>query len=69
MKAAIFEKQGIENLKVKDDVEEPKITDNDVLIGVMVAGVNPIDYRAVFGGVETKPLPHIPGSELSGVVR
>ena len=32
MKAAIFEKPGIENLKINDDVEQPKITDHDVLI-------------------------------------
>lgn len=67
MKAAIFERPGLEFLKLID-VEEPKITDHDVLIRVKVAGVNPIDYRAVSGGVEVKPLPHTPGSELSGVV-
>jgi D-arabinose 1-dehydrogenase-like Zn-dependent alcohol dehydrogenase len=33
-----------------------------------VAGVNPIYFRAVSGGVDVKPLPHIPGAELSGVV-
>src|SRR5215469_15405437 len=27
-----FEKPGIENLKINDDVEQPKITDHDVLI-------------------------------------
>jgi D-arabinose 1-dehydrogenase-like Zn-dependent alcohol dehydrogenase len=34
-----------------------------------VAGVNPIYFRAVSGGVDVKPLPHIPGAELSGVVK
>jgi len=67
VKAVIFERPGLEFLKLID-VEEPKITDHDVLIRVKVAGVNPIDYRAVSGGVEVKPLPHIPGAELSGVV-
>ena len=33
-----------------------------------MAGVNPIYFRAVSGGVDVKPLPHIPGAELSGVV-
>ena len=37
MKAAIFEKPGIDNLKIKNDVEKPKITDYDVLIKVKVA--------------------------------
>lgn len=30
MKAAIFEKPGLDNLKVGDSVEKPKITDHDV---------------------------------------
>jgi hypothetical protein len=30
MRAAIFEKQGLDNLNVKEDVEQPTITDNDV---------------------------------------
>jgi NADPH:quinone reductase-like Zn-dependent oxidoreductase len=67
VEAAVFERRGLEFLKLID-VEEPKITDHDVLIRVKVAGVNPIDYRALSGGIEVKPLPHIPGAELSGVV-
>jgi NADPH:quinone reductase-like Zn-dependent oxidoreductase len=68
MKAAIFEKPGLENLKINHDVELPKITDHDVLIRVKMAGVNPIDNTTVSGAREIKPLPHIPGAETSGVV-
>ena len=68
MKPAIFEKPGIENLKIRHDVEQPKITDHDVLIRVKMAGVNPIDHITVSGTREIKPLPHIPGAETSGVV-
>jgi NADPH:quinone reductase-like Zn-dependent oxidoreductase len=68
MKAAIFEKPGLENLKINHDVELPKITDHDVLIRVKMAGVNPIDHITVSGTREIKPLPHIPGAETSGVV-
>jgi NADPH:quinone reductase-like Zn-dependent oxidoreductase len=68
MKAAIFEKPGLENLKVIDDAQEPKVSDHDVLIKVKATGINPIDYRAVLGGVKVKPLPHIPGAEISGVI-
>jgi len=49
MRAAIFEKQGFENLQVKDDVQNPKVSDYDVLIKVIVAGVNPIDYYVISG--------------------
>ena len=68
MKAAIFEKPGLENLKIKHDVEQPKITDHDVLIRVKMAGVNPIDHITVSGTRGIKPLPHIPGAETSGVI-
>jgi len=68
MKAAIFEKPGLENLKIKHDVEQPKITDHDVLIRVKVAGVNPIDHFVVSGTRPIKPIPHIPGAETSGVI-
>jgi NADPH:quinone reductase-like Zn-dependent oxidoreductase len=49
MKAAIFEKPGLENLKINHDVELPKITDHDVLVRVKMAGVNPIDNTTVSG--------------------
>ncbi|MDQ6862844.1 MAG: alcohol dehydrogenase catalytic domain-containing protein [Thermoproteota archaeon] len=68
MKAAIFEKPGLENLKIKHDVEQPKITDHDVLIRVEAAGVNPIDHFVVSGTRPIKPVPHIPGAETSGVI-
>ncbi len=68
MKAAIFEKPGLENLKIKHDLEQPKITDHDVLIRVKSAGVNPIDHFAVSGTRAIKPIPHIPGAETSGVI-
>lgn len=68
MKAVIFEKPGLDNLKVGDNVEKPKITDHDVLIRVKTVGVNPIDHFAVSGAREVKPLPHIPGVEISGII-
>jgi len=68
MKATIFEKPGLEKLKINHDVELPKITDHDVLIRVKMAGVNPIDNTTVSGTREIKPLPHISGAERSGVV-
>ena len=49
MRAAIFEKQGFENLKIKDNVQNPEVSDYDVLIKVISAGVNPIDYYVISG--------------------
>jgi NADPH:quinone reductase-like Zn-dependent oxidoreductase len=69
MKAAVFEKPGLENLKIMDNVDEPKINDHDILIKVKVTGVNPIDYFVVSGALpKMYPLPHIPGAETSGIV-
>jgi D-arabinose 1-dehydrogenase-like Zn-dependent alcohol dehydrogenase len=68
MKAVIFEKQGLDNLHLKEDVDLPTMTEYDVLIKVRAAGVNPLDYITIssLGGIN--PLPHIPGVEISGIV-
>jgi NADPH:quinone reductase-like Zn-dependent oxidoreductase len=69
MKAAVFEKPGLENLKVTDNAQQPKIGDHDVLIRVRLAGINPIDHFVVSGALpKIDPLPHIPGAESSGVI-
>jgi NADPH:quinone reductase-like Zn-dependent oxidoreductase len=70
MRAAVFDKPGIENLRVMDNVEKPKLANPDnVLIKVKVAGLNPIDNVVVSGSIPTvRPIPHIPGAEVSGIV-
>ena len=49
MRAVIFEKQGFDNLKIKDKMQNPEVLDYDVLIKVIAAGVNPIDYYVISG--------------------
>ena len=69
MRAAIFEKPGLENLRVTDNAERPKISDHDILIKVKMAGINPIDSFVVSGALpKIDPLPHIPGAESSGTI-
>ena len=69
MKAAIFEKPGIENLEIRHNVGEPKLTDyDDVLVRVRMCGVNPIDHMVTSCAVPVRPLPHIPGCEISGTI-
>ncbi|MDQ4067248.1 MAG: alcohol dehydrogenase catalytic domain-containing protein [Thermoproteota archaeon] len=69
MKAAIFEAPGLENLKVIDNAEEPRISDHHVLIKVKVAGINPIDHIVASGSLpKVDPVPHIPGAESSGII-
>lgn len=69
MKAAIFEKPGLENLDVKENVVEPKTTDHDVLVKVKMCGINPVDYIVVSSSLpKLYPLPHIPRAEISGII-
>jgi NADPH:quinone reductase-like Zn-dependent oxidoreductase len=65
MRAAVFERQGLD---VIEDVQQPTRVDYDVLIKVKAAGVNPIDYLMVSNIPGIKPLPHIPGVEVTGVI-
>jgi NADPH:quinone reductase-like Zn-dependent oxidoreductase len=69
MKAAILEKPGLENLKVIDNLEKPRIDGHGVLIKVKVTGINPIDHFVVSGALpKIEPIPHVPGAESSGIV-
>jgi NADPH:quinone reductase-like Zn-dependent oxidoreductase len=68
MKAVIFEKQGLDNLHLKEDIQLPTITEYDVLIKVRAAGINPLDYITVSSVGGINPLPHIPGAEITGIV-
>jgi NADPH:quinone reductase-like Zn-dependent oxidoreductase len=68
MKAVIFDKQGLDNLHLKEDIEPPTITEYDVLIKVRAAGINPLDYITVSSVGGINPLPHIPGAEITGIV-
>ncbi len=69
MRAAIFEKPGLENLKVTDNADRPKISDHDILIKVKMTGVNPIDSFVVSGALpKLNPVPHVPGAESSGII-
>lgn len=76
MKAVYFNNYGLKNLNVKE-YTDPKITESDdVIIRTKMVGVNPIDYFTVTGkyglntdqSLESKPFPHIPGVEISGIV-
>jgi NADPH:quinone reductase-like Zn-dependent oxidoreductase len=67
VKALVFDRSGLDNLKAKD-IEAPSVGSHDVLIKIKMAGVNPIDYRVVSTMPNVKPMPHIPGTEFAGTV-
>lgn len=66
MKALVFERNGLENLKYTT-YPDPNVGPNEVLVKVVMAGVNPVDYYTV-NGLKVNPIPHIPGVEFAGEV-
>jgi len=66
MYALVFNKNGMENLKYTE-YKDPSVNDNEVLIKVRIAGVNPVDYFTVVS-MNVNPIPHIPGVEFAGEV-
>ncbi|MGC9112989.1 alcohol dehydrogenase catalytic domain-containing protein [Acidilobus sp.] len=50
------------------DIDDPRPGYGQVVVKVVEAGVNPIDYFAVSGMGRVEPMPHIPGAEFAGVV-
>jgi NADPH:quinone reductase-like Zn-dependent oxidoreductase len=73
MKAVVLhEYGGPEKLKFEDNVPEPQISGNTVLIAAAAASVNPIDWKVRSGRRQKDvPLsfPAILGRDVSGVVR
>lgn len=75
MKALLFSQPGLQNLTL-EDCQTPDLSENEVLVETRCMGVNPIDYYTVTGlhgtdGPKMKilPFPHIPGTEIAGVVK
>jgi len=73
MKAVVLhENGGPEKLKFEDDVPEPQISGDTVLIAAAAASVNPIDWKIRLGARQKDfPLsfPAILGRDVSGIVR
>jgi len=62
---------GPEELAVRDDLPEPPVGPDTVLVRVHAAGVNPVDYKICRGGMAAAyphHFPLIPGWDLAGVV-
>jgi NADPH:quinone reductase-like Zn-dependent oxidoreductase len=67
MRALVFEKNGLDNLKMRE-ISSPSLKPDEVLIDVVMAGVNPVDYSVVESIPNVKPKPHIPGAEFTGEI-
>ena len=69
MKAVYFEKHGGPDVLKFGEIADPSIGSEDVLIDVKACALNHLDIwvRQGLPGVSV-PMPHIPGSDVSGVV-
>ncbi|KAI7725359.1 hypothetical protein M8C21_029707, partial [Ambrosia artemisiifolia] len=71
MKAWKYDEYGsVDVLKVASDVSVPEINDDQVLVKVVAAALNPIDYKRRLGYFKAtdSPLPITPGYDVAGVV-
>ncbi|HEY0186951.1 MAG TPA: NADP-dependent oxidoreductase [Cellulomonas sp.] len=62
---------GADVLRVVDDRPEPHIGPDSVLVKVVAAGINPVDYKVREGylrGLIDTDLPAVPGWDVAGVV-
>lgn len=62
-----FHKYGKSDQLVLDNILLPIPSAKEVLVRIIVAGVNPIDWR-LREGFKQVPLPSIPGAEASGII-
>lgn len=73
MKAVrLYEYGGPENLRYEDNVPEPALSDDSVLVETSASSVNPIDWKMRSGARQKDfalKLPAILGRDVSGVVR
>ncbi|KAG5248340.1 2-methylene-furan-3-one reductase [Salix suchowensis] len=71
MKACVYgEYGGVEVLKFDDKVSVPEVKEDQVLIKVVAAGLNPVDGKRRQGKFKAtdSPLPTVPGYDVAGVV-
>ncbi|GMH27638.1 hypothetical protein Nepgr_029481 [Nepenthes gracilis] len=71
MKALVYEEYGgVDVLKFDSKVAVPDLKDDQVLVKVVAAALNPIDFKrrtGIFKATDS-PLPTVPGYDVAGVV-
>jgi NADPH:quinone reductase-like Zn-dependent oxidoreductase len=71
MKAAFITQYGTKDTLILGELDKPQINDNQVLIKVAAAGVNPVDFHirnGMLDGTDTHTLPLVLGWDLSGEI-
>ncbi|XP_020593403.1 2-methylene-furan-3-one reductase-like [Phalaenopsis equestris] len=71
MKAWVYEEYGDVNvLRLDEGLSVPEIKEDQVLVKVLAAGINPVDFKRRQGKFKAtdSPLPTVPGYDVAGVV-
>ncbi|KAH9620314.1 hypothetical protein KSS87_021229 [Heliosperma pusillum] len=71
MKAWVYQEYGsVDVLKLEDNVQVPDLKADQVLVKVVAAALNPVDFKRRLGKFKASdsPLPTVPGYDVAGVV-
>lgn len=71
MKAITYSTYGGPEVLTLTELEEPKVGPGEILLDVRAAGVNPVDWKVMSGGLDalmTTTFPVVPGWDVAGVV-
>ncbi|MFE7603833.1 NADP-dependent oxidoreductase [Brachybacterium paraconglomeratum] len=71
MKAITYSTYGGPDVLALTELEDPKVGPGEILLDVRAAGVNPVDWKVMSGGLDplmTTIFPVIPGWDVAGVV-
>ena len=68
MKAIVVHQNGGPEVLTYEDAPRPRPKDDEILIRVMAAAVNPVDLAIREGGFGGRGFPFIPGMDVAGVV-
>jgi NADPH:quinone reductase-like Zn-dependent oxidoreductase len=66
MKAVVVKEKGSFDNVLIEEINKPIIKEDELLIKIAAAGVNPVDWKAVLNGYF--PMPLISGSDIAGTV-
>lgn len=69
MKAFVYSEYGNPSnvLKLETEIPVPELKEDQVLVKVVAAGLNPVDFKKMLGSFKT-PLPALAGYDVAGVV-
>jgi len=71
MKAIVVHKYGGPEVLKYEDTQRPEPKDDQILVRVIAAGVNPVDgmiRSGMFAKYEKAAFPMIPGADVAGIV-